>query len=155
MVNPNQVLTSETRSVDIYYSQGKSSSIPVDVVSRVTTTCKYSTLSATEELKINDISIKGNKSTGEEITIDPSKYSWVDNISGDVTFPAKFSTNGTHTIFAENFGINFSASFDLVITGGIEAGGNNSDLNEDYYYTECEDMEIEGASVLKQTGDNY
>ena len=155
LVNPNQVLTSETRSVDIYYSQGKSSSIPVDVVSRVTTTCKYQTLAATEELKINDISIKGTKSTGEEITIDPSKYNWVDNISGDVTFPAKFSTNGTHTIFAENFGVNFSASFDLVITGGIEAGGNNSDLNEDYYYTECEDMEITGASVLKQTGDNY
>lgn len=152
--NPN--LTSAMESISIQYSQGKTANIAIDVYKEIKANYKKAAFDASKDsFSINDIELIGVKDDGTEVSMDPSIYTWSDDTEGEVSEGHKYIYNGSHILTPTVAG-SFVIEFEINVTGGASIGDVDPNLNEDQYFSEAENLDIEGdIGTLVQTGDDY
>lgn len=154
VTNPN--LTSEVKTVSIQYSQGKTADIAIQVYKEIKANYKKSSFDAAKDtFSMNDIDLIGVKDDGTEVKIDPSIYNWVDDVEGELTEGQSFVFGGKHILSPDEAG-SFVVDCEINVTGGASIGEVDPNLNEDQYFSEAENLNIEGEiGTLVQTGENY
>ncbi len=152
----NPTLSSETTSVAIQYSQGKTTDLAINVFKDIKASYEKTSVDAkVDTFSIKNIQLKGVKDNGDEVDLDPSIYSWVDNIEGELSEGQNFIYNGSHVLTPKESG-SFSIECEFNVINGSAVGEVDPNLNEDYYFSEAENLNIEGEiATLVQTGDDY
>ena len=144
------------KTVDIAYSQGKTSAIDIVVATSVSVSIsKTDYVANKDEFDFKNVKISAEITNGNEFKENIANLSWFDSVEGKITQGHKFTVNGEHTItcaYSSNFP---DLSFKVNVTGGIDEGETDSDLNPDTLEIECEDTVITGASALVENGSSY
>ena len=150
------LITANQKTVDIAYSQGKTSAIDIVVATSVSVSIsKTDYVANKDEFDFKNVKISAEITNGNEFKENIANLSWFDSAEGKITQGHKFSVNGEHTItcaYSSNFP---DLSFKVNVTGGIDKGETDSDLNPDTLEIECEDTVITGASALVENGSSY
>ena len=152
----NALITANQKTVDIAYSQGKTSAIDIVVATSVSvSTTKTDYVANKDGFDFNNVKLNAEITNGNEIKENIANLSWFDSVEGKITQGHKFTINGKHTItcaYSSNFP---DLSFVVNVTGGIDEGKTDPDLNPDTLEIECEDTAIVGASALVENGSSY
>ncbi len=149
-------LTDSDTTVSIYYSQGKSAEIKIDVFESMSVNYKKSSFDASKDkFNFSDVELLGEKSDGSKVSVDPNVYTWVDNIEDELSDGQALIYNGDHTIVPSSGNI-FNLSFKFKVTNGVNMGDVDPNLNEDFYFSEAENLDFVGnVGTLVQTGEDY
>ena len=150
------LIAANQKTVDIAYSQGKTSAIDIVVATSVSaSTTKTDYVANKDEFDFNNVKLNAEITNGNEIKEKLANLSWFDSVEGKIIQGQKFAINGEHTITCA-YSANFPAlSFKINVTGGIDKGETNPDLNPDTLEIECEDTVIAGASALVENGSSF
>lgn len=150
------LIAANQKTVDIAYSQGKTSAIDIVVATSVSVSIsKTDYVANKDEFDFKNVKISAEITNGNEFKENIANLSWFDSVEGKITQGHKFTVNGEHTItcaYSSNFP---DLSFKVNVTGGIDEGETDSDLNPDTLEIECEDTVITGASALVENGSSY
>lgn len=150
------LIAANQKTVDIAYSQGKTSAIDIVVATSVSaSTTKTDYVANKDGFDFANLKLNAEITNGNEIKENLANLSWFDSVEGKIIQGQKFAINGEHTITCA-YSANFPAlSFKINVTGGIDKGETNPDLNPDTLEIECEDTVITGASALVENGSSY
>ena len=137
-VSSNAKIEANQKSVGINYSQGQEYALPIVVADKiVVNNSKQNYVANVDEFNFSTLSIVPNITNGGEISIDPSKLTFVDEVEGNITNGSKFIINGEHVITAK-YSKNFDLTFKINVTGGSDGKEADQDANVDLDILEFE-----------------